>query len=113
MSQGNLYVQFDSVPYGVASSLLPVESLSPEVWARHDAAAERLESVAASDVLAVAPESMATGYKLAQMPLTVVSLDELATEIRAPVVEAASGNYSLLVLGRTTEPVNHRLREYV
>lgn len=113
MSQANPHVRFDSVPYGVASSLLPVESLSPDVWARHDAAAERLESVPASDVLAVAPESMATGYKLAQMPLTVVSLDELAAEVSTPVVEAASGDYSLLVLGQAAEPVNHRLREYV
>jgi hypothetical protein len=113
MHKANYHVRFDSVPYGVASPLLPVESLPPEGWARHDAAAERLDSVAPSDVLAVAPESMATGYRLARMPLTVVSLDELAAEVRTPVVEAASGDYSLLVLGRATEPVNHRLREYV
>jgi hypothetical protein len=113
MSQGNPHVRFDSVPYSAARSVLPVESLSPEVWARHDIAAEWLESVPASDILAVAPESMATGYKLAQMPLTVVSLDDLPVAVRTSVVEAASGDYSLLVLGRATNQVNHRLREYV
>jgi hypothetical protein len=97
------------------SSLFPVASLPARAWVRHDAAAERLESVPADAVLAVAPESMATGYKLAQTPLTVVLVDELPASVRDSLLESVNvslRDYRLLVLGRPEDRANHRLREY-
>jgi hypothetical protein len=115
MSHENLHVRFDSVPYGAVSSIFPVESLPRSAWDRYDAAAERFESASEADVVAVAPESMATGYQLVQRPLTVVSIAELPEEFRTELLAEAPetlGAYSLLVFGRPTDAENHTLREY-
>lgn len=112
----NLHRRFDSIPYGAVSAVFPVESLPVGTWHQHDAAAERLESTPESDVLAVAPESMATGYKLAQSPLTVVSLDALPQRAAPEVLDelpARVREYSILVFGRPATAENRRLREYV
>lgn len=116
MSTENLHVRFASVPYGTVSSIFPVESLPRTAWDLYDAAVERFESASESDVVAVAPESMATGYALVQRPLTVVSLADLPSGIRAELLAEAPETLrerSLLVFGRPTDAENHTLREYV
>lgn len=101
------------VPYDDVQALLPFESL-PDAAVSRDATAAAVLRESESPRLEVAACSMATGYKLATMPLTVVALDALPSERRERLDSAVeppleSGGH--VVFGRDRER-NHSLREY-
>jgi len=77
MRSRNSHVVYESVPYDETGALRPLDDLSAAAVTTHDQALARLEGASHDEVLAVAPVSMATGYHLTQMPLTVITINEL------------------------------------
>lgn len=115
MSSGNLHIRYASVPYGSVSELLPVETLSPAAYWQHDSAAERIQSASDSEIVAIAPESMATGYRLGQHPLTAIDLDSLSEARYERLDEGTRSElrgHSILVLGQFPDHENRTLREF-
>jgi hypothetical protein len=103
------YLIYDTIPYGEVTDLFPLSSLSQKAIVRDGAALEAIDATPAEDIVAVAPVSMATGYKLAQEPLQAVRLDRLPAREAVPDKLA---DYELLVRGRPTQHSNHTLSEY-
>jgi hypothetical protein len=111
----NLHVRFDAVNYGALSALTPTEDLPTDAVARRDRAVAALEETPEDAVLAVAPESLATGYRLAQEPLTAVRLCALPAATARTVADRVGRDvdaYDLLVWGRPGARENHSLRKY-
>ena len=104
------YLVYDSVPYDEVSALLPVSSLPGEAVDRGVAAVDLIEATSDENVLAVAPVSTATGYMLAQEPLTAVDLDRVGATTRST---GPIDDYEVLVVGRPRRRRNHSLHEYV
>jgi hypothetical protein len=103
------YLVYDSIPYDEASDLFPISSLPNEAIVRNANAEELIEATPDEAIIAVAPVSMATGYALAQEPLTAVKLSQLSRTESLPV---PMGTYELLVRGRPRRRHNHSLTEY-
>jgi len=103
------YLVYDSIPYDEASDLFPVSSLPADAVVRNANAEELIEETPDEAIIAVAPVSMATGYALAQEPLTAVKLSQLSGTGSLPV---PMGEYELLVRGRPRTRHNHSLSEY-
>ncbi|SEH53582.1 hypothetical protein SAMN05192561_10571 [Halopenitus malekzadehii] len=103
------YLVYDSIPYDEASDLFPVSSLPTDAVVRNANAEELIEATPDEAIIAVAPVSMATGYALAQEPLTAVKLSQLSGTGALPV---PMGEYELLVRGRPQTRHNHSLSEY-
>jgi hypothetical protein len=108
MPTENTNISDHSIPYNEVSELFPLRSLPSEAIERDTAAVENVKSVADRDIVAVAPVSMATGYKLSQMPFTVVKLD-LLPDLDLRAVD----EYELLIIGHPRERLNHSLTEYI
>lgn len=103
------YLVYDSVPYDEVATLLPFSSLPSAAVTREARAAERLAETDDDDILAVGPVSMATGYRIAQEPLTVVDLSLIDDTVTGSV---PIDEYELLVIGRPRDRENHSLTEY-
>ena len=100
---------YESIPYDEVSALFPVSSLRAEAVVRNANAEELIEATPDAAIIAVAPVSMATGYVLAQEPLTVIKLSQLSETGSLPV---PIDEYELLVRGRPRTRHNHSLNEY-
>lgn len=103
------YLVYDSIQYDEVTDLFPVSSLPNDAIFRNVNAEELVETTPDEAIIAVAPVSMATGYVLAQEPLTVVKLSQLSGTESPPV---PIGEYELLVRGRPRRRRNHSLSEY-
>lgn len=105
------YLVYESIPYDEVSALFPVSSLPREAVVRDADAEELIEATSAEEIVAVAPVSMATGYLLAQEPLTAVKLSHISGVETLP---ASIEDYEVLVRvrGRPRKRQNHSLREY-
>lgn len=103
------YLVYDSIPYDEASDLFPISSLPTDAVVRNANAEELIETTPDEAIVAIAPVSMATGYALAQEPLTAVKLPQLCGTGSLPV---PMGEYELLVRGRPRKRRNHSLAEY-
>lgn len=106
---------YESVPYDEAGALRPLEDLPAAAVTTHDQAVARLEGASDDEVLAVAPVSMATGYHLGQMPLTVITINELPTETISQLAAATTcdiASYRYIALGKRPAHENHTLRKY-
>lgn len=103
------YLVYDSIPYDEAADLFPVSALPTDVVVRNVNAEELVEATPDKAIIAVAPVSMATGYALAQEPLTAVKLSQLSGtgSLQVPIEE-----YELLVRGRPRRRRNYSLAEY-
>jgi hypothetical protein len=104
-----------TIPYGDASTLLPVEELDAGVVQNRDAEL-RLAALDPDEVLTVAPESMASGYALGSHPLTLVEVASLSGT-RARALADASGvaleRFSHVRIGRAVRSgANHSLSEF-
>lgn len=109
MHDKHLYLVYDSIPYDEASDLFPVSPLPTDAVVRDANAEDLIEATPDAAIIAVAPVSMATGYALAQEPLTAVKLSQLSGTESLP---APMGEYELLVRGRPRRRRNHSLSEY-
>jgi hypothetical protein len=70
-----------TVPHGEVTSLFPVDELPCSVLQNRDAQLQ-LEQLAPESVLTVTPDGMASGYFLAQHPLSLVPVGELPDDQR-------------------------------
>lgn len=103
------YLVYESIPYDEVSALFPVASLPSDAVVRDTAAEELIEATADDEIVAVAPVSMATGYLLAQEPLTVVKLSHASgVKTRAASIKG----YEVLVRGRPRKRRNYSLRGF-
>jgi hypothetical protein len=115
MSERNLFVEYSSIGYGAVSELLPPTEIPPEGVSRHADAVQTMGETPDSAILAVAPDGMASAYKLAQTPLTTIQIPALPDGIIAELsskTERDLSAYSLLVYGRPSTHPNHTLQEY-
>jgi len=103
------HLVYDSIPYDEASALFPISSHPTDTVVRNATAEELIERTADEAIIAVAPVSMATGYALAQEPLTAVKLPKLSGTESLPV---PLEDYEVLVRGRPRRRRNHSLGEY-
>jgi len=103
------------ISHRAAQRLLPVSSL-PSGVEQYREAGVRLEDVDADAVVAVRPTGFASGYALAQHPLTTIEVDALPDDVRASIDELADveiGAFEVVRIGGDrNEPADHSLSEY-
>lgn len=99
-----------TVPHGEVTSLFPVEELPCSVLQNRDAQLQ-LEQLAPESVLTVTPDGMASGYFLAQHPLTIVPIERLP-DSQQQAIETGLGDplsaYSHVRLGGTVASGENR-----
>ena len=104
-----------SIEYGAAGCLFPVEELDATVLKYRDAQLA-LDDVDGSDVIVVAPASLATSYFLTQHALTAILVDSLSTAVRTQidvVLDASIDTFELIQIGKwNSTSANHSLVEF-
>lgn len=115
MRIGNDFADRATIPYGVATCLVPVENLDASLVQNRDAYRLLAERDTQS-VVVVTPESTASGYLLAQHPLTLLAIKTLPATHRREIAGALDESvdaYTHIQLGRTIESGrNHSLSEF-
>lgn len=109
MPEKQPYLVYDAVRYDEASAFFPIASLPADAVVRDAAAGELVEATPDGEIVAVAPVSTATAYRLAHEPLTAVRLGRIPDTPESPL---PSDEYELLVVGRPRTRRNHSLTEY-
>jgi len=104
-----------SIEYGAAGCLFPVDDLNATVYQYRDAQLA-LDDVDGSNVIVVAPTSLATSYFLTQHAPTAISIESLSpaaqTEIGA-ALEAPLDTFDLIQIGKwNRDRPNHSLAEF-
>jgi len=115
MSKGHFKSAGESISHGDASVLFPITELDATVHQHRDA--ERtLEAAEGSDVIAVAPTSLASSYFLTQHVLTAVLVDTLSPAVQSHLDHALDGSieqFELIQIGKwTAQSPNHSLNEF-
>lgn len=115
MPNGHFKSAEEHIEYGDASILFPIDDLDATVHQRREA--ERaLADVDGSDVIVVAPTSLATSYFLTQHTLTAISVDSLTNPIREQVddeLDTSLETFDLIQIGKwIADSANHSLAEY-
>lgn len=104
-----------TVGYGAVDRLFPVEELDATVVQYRDAQLA-LDDVDGSAVVAVAPTNLASGYRLAQHPLTAIRVDTLPAAVRTRLAEeldAPLDAFEFVQVGkRNSESANRSLAEF-
>lgn len=104
-----------AIPHGEALPLFPVDELGASVVQDRDAL-RQLERLDDEAVLVVGPDGMASGYKLAQHPLTLVELAELSSSRRAALADSTGVSleeFTHVRIGRTVRSgANRSLSEF-
>jgi hypothetical protein len=104
-----------SIEYGAAGCLFPVDELDATVLQYRDAQLA-LDDVDRSDVIVVAPTSLATSYSLTQHTLTAIPVDSLSTAVRSQIdaaLDARLDTFELIQIGkRNSTSANHSLAEF-
>jgi hypothetical protein len=115
MSKGHFESAGGYIDYGDATALFPVEDLDAVVHQYRDAQLA-LADVDGSDVIAVAPTSMAAAYALGGHPLTAISMTSLPVTLRTQLAGELDGSidrFELIQVGRwTVDSPNHSLAEF-
>lgn len=115
MSVGHFESAGGYVDYGDATVLFPVEDLDGTVYQYRDAQLA-LADADGSDVIAIAPTSMATGYALGRQPLTAIPVESLSTSVQAQLAEGLDKpieTFELIQIGRwTVDSPNRSLSEF-
>jgi hypothetical protein len=115
MLNGHFESAGTSVEYGDAGFLFPVDELDGTVLQHRDAQLA-LAGVDGSDVIVVAPTSLATSYLLTQHTLTVIPVDGLSTAVRARIadeIDASIEAFDLVQIGKwNKDSPNHSLAEF-
>lgn len=104
-----------SIEYGDASCLFPVDELDAAVLQYRDAQLA-LDDVDGSDVIVVAPTSLATSYFLTQPALTAIPLDSLPAAVQTQIADELDGSldtFEIIQIGKwNSNSVNHSLGEF-
>ncbi|WP_277552881.1 hypothetical protein [Halobaculum limi] len=104
-----------SVEYGSVPELLQTETLDATVYRGRDAELA-LAAVDGSDVVVVAPTSLATSYALGGYSLTAIPIDSLPATTRVEVADALDApieSFEFIQIGKwVTDSPNHSLAEF-
>jgi len=115
MSKGHFESAGGYIDYGDATALFPIEELDAAVYQYRDAQLA-LADVDSSEVIAVAPTSMATGYALGGHPLTAILVASLSATLRTQLAEELDGSidrFELIQVSRwKAHSLNHSLAEF-
>ncbi|WP_049926265.1 hypothetical protein [Natronomonas moolapensis] len=104
------FAERETVQFGVVSELFPVAELDAPLVQSRDAQLRR-EALDEEAIIAVAPESMATGYHLGSHELTLIAIDDLPKALTRAVSAAVDGPieaYSHIQLGKRIESGSNR-----
>jgi hypothetical protein len=102
MPKGHFVSARASIEYGDAGCLFPVDELDATVRQYRDAQLA-LDDVDGSNVVVVAPTSLATSYFLTRHALTAIPVDSLPTAVYTEVgdvVEAPLDTFDLVQIGK-------------
>jgi hypothetical protein len=115
MLKGHFTSAGASIEYGDAGCLFPVDKLDATVHQYRDAQLA-LDDVDGSDVIVVAPTSLATSYHLTQHTLTAIPVDSLPTTEQAQindVLDTPLDTFDLIQIGKwNSESTDHSLAEF-
>ncbi|WP_265112065.1 hypothetical protein [Halosolutus halophilus] len=115
MLKGHFTSAGTSIEYGDASVLFPIGDLDAVVHQYRDAQ-RTLTDTDGSDVIVIAPTSLATSYRLTQHALTAIPVDSLSPETREQVADALDEpieTFEVIQIGKwTTDSPNHSLVEF-
>lgn len=115
MPYGHFKSAGESVEYGDVGSLFPVDELDATVYQHRDAQLT-LADVDGSDVIVVAPTSLATSYLLTQHTLTAIPVDSLSTPVRTRIadqIEVSIEAFDLIQIGKwDSNSPNHSLAKF-
>jgi len=104
-----------SIEYGAADCLFPVDELDATVLQQRDAQIA-LDTTKGSDVVIVAPTSLATSYRLTQHTLTAIPVDSLSGGVRDQVdgeLATPIDSFELIQIGKwNADSPNHSLAEF-
>lgn len=115
MLKGHFGSAETSIEYGAAGCLFPVDELDATVLQYRDAQIA-LDDVDGSDVIIVAPTSLATSYFLTQHALTAIPIDSLPTPVRTQLADALNtrlDTFELIQIGKwNSTSTNRSLAEF-
>jgi len=115
MPKGHFGSSGASIEYGAAGSLFPVDDLDATVLQYRDAQIA-LDDVDGSDVIVVAPTSLATSYFLTGHALTAIPVDSLSTAVQtrlATELDDPVDTFELIQIGKwNSTSANHSLAEF-
>jgi len=115
MPKGHFESAGASIEYGAAGCLFPVDDLDATVLQYRDVQLA-LDDVDGSDVIVVAPTSLATSYFLTQHALTAIPVDSLSTAVQtqlATELDDPVDTFELIQIGKWNSPsANHSLAEF-
>ena len=115
MLKGHFQSAGASIEYGDAGCLFPVDELDATVLQYRDAQLA-LDDVDGSNVVVVAPTSLATSYFLTQHALSAIPVDGLSTAVQAQIdttLKAPLDTFELVQIGKwNSTSANHSLAEF-
>jgi len=115
MLKGHFRSSGASIEYGAADCLFPVDELDAAVLQYRDAQLA-LDDVDGSDVIVVAPTSLATSYFLTQHALTAIPVDSLSTVVQTHLTNELDDpvdTFELIQIGKwNRDSPNHSLTEF-
>jgi len=115
MSNEHLKSAGASIEHGAAGCLFPVGELDATVLQYRDAQLA-LDDVDGSDVIVVAPTSLATSYSLTRHALTAIPVDGLSTAVRTQIdaaLDARLDTFELIQIGKWNgDSANRSLAEF-
>lgn len=115
MLKGHFESAGASLEYGDAGFLFPVDDLDATVRQYRDAQLA-LDEVDGSNVIVVAPTSLATSYVLTQYALTAIPIGSLSTAVQtqlADEIDSPLEAFDLVQIGKwNSDSRNHSLTEF-
>jgi hypothetical protein len=115
MLKGHFESAGASIEYGNARFLFPVAELDATVLQYRDAQLA-LRDVDGSNVIIIAPTSLATSYLLTGHALTAIPVDSLPPAIKKQLseeIKAPLNSFNLIQIGKwNTDSLNHSLAEF-
>ncbi|TKX72399.1 hypothetical protein [Halorubrum sp. GN11GM_10-3_MGM] len=115
MPSKHYYSAGESVEYGTATCLFPIDELEATVLQYRDAQLA-LSAVDGEAVIAISPTNLATAYKLGGHPVTAIRVDSLPADISATLDRAMDDGieaFDLIQVGKRNQSIpNHSLTEF-
>jgi hypothetical protein len=115
MPEGHFESARASIEYGAAGCLFPVDELDATALQYRDAQIA-LDDVDGSDVIVIAPTSLATSYFLTQHALTAIPVDSLSTAVQTQLANELGDpvdTFELVQIGKwNRDSPNHSLTEF-
>ncbi|WP_338742313.1 hypothetical protein [Haloplanus salilacus] len=115
MLKGHFESAGASIEYGAAGCLFPVDELDAAVLQYRDAQIA-LDDVDGSEVIVVAPTSLATSYVLTQHALTAIPVDSLSTAVQTQLaneLDEPVDTFELIQIGKwNRDSPTHSLTEF-